>query len=183
MHISDWSSVCCSSDLVEPASASVYYCVRHPEPGVVRDVFARLQAAAEGAAQGTGTSVVFEQSGGVFSVLPNDTLGKVLDASLRATAGVDYDADDTHFVTALQQTLESPPPLAKTAGIDNYSPTGPHCHPPNIGDLRWAGPDAGHGHQCGFRAERRRVQRAAERHAGEGARRQPARNWRCRLRR
>src|SRR3546814_3545266 len=45
---------------VVPASASVYYYVRHPEPGVVRDVFARLQAAAEGAAQGTGTSVVFE---------------------------------------------------------------------------------------------------------------------------
>src|SRR3546814_11202637 len=65
----------------------------------------------EGVAQGTGTSVVFEQSGGVFSVLPNDTLGKVLDASLRATGGVDYDADDTHFATALQQTLESPPPL------------------------------------------------------------------------
>src|SRR3546814_5155944 len=64
---------------VVPASASVYYYVRHPEPGVVRDVFARLQAAAEGAAQGTGTSVVFEQSGGVFSVLPHDTLGKGLD--------------------------------------------------------------------------------------------------------
>src|SRR3546814_2752655 len=32
---------------VVPASASVYYYVRHPEPGVVRDVFARLQAAAE----------------------------------------------------------------------------------------------------------------------------------------
>src|SRR3546814_8156183 len=43
---------------VVPASASVYYYVRHPEPGVVRDVFARLRAAAEGAAQGTGTSVV-----------------------------------------------------------------------------------------------------------------------------
>src|SRR3546814_16429691 len=51
---------------VVPASASVYYYVRHPEPGVVRDVFARLQAAADGAAQGTGTSVVFEQSGGVL---------------------------------------------------------------------------------------------------------------------
>src|SRR3546814_7179851 len=67
------------------------------------------------------TSVVFEQSGGVFSVLPNDTLGKVLDASLRATGGVDYDADDTHFATALQQTLESPPPLAMAADNGNYS--------------------------------------------------------------
>src|SRR3546814_21000938 len=41
---------------VVPASASVYYYVRHPEPGVVRDVVARLQAAAEGAARGTGRS-------------------------------------------------------------------------------------------------------------------------------
>src|SRR3546814_13836750 len=101
---------------VVPASASVYYYVRHPEPGVVRDVFARLQAAAEGAAQGTGTSVVFEQSGGVFSVLPNDTLGKGLDASLRATGGVDYDADDTPLATALQQTLAATQPPAKARG-------------------------------------------------------------------
>src|SRR3546814_9525672 len=145
MHISDWSSVCCSSDLVEPASASVYYCVRHPEPGVVRDVFARLQAAAEGAAQGTGTSVVFEQSGGLFSVLPNDTLGKVLDASLRATGGVDYDADDTHFATALQQTLESPPPLAKAAEIGNYSSDGQSFASTDVGDVSWAVPTAGIG--------------------------------------
>src|SRR3546814_5467627 len=92
----------------------------------------------EGVAQGTGTSVVFEQSGGVFSVLPNDTLGKVLDASLRATGGVDYDADDTHFATALQQTLESPPPLAKAAEIGNYSSDGQSFASTDVGDVSWA---------------------------------------------
>src|SRR3546814_4580606 len=68
---------------VVPASASVYYYVRHPEPGVVRDVFARLQAAAEGAAQGTGTSVVFEQSGGVFSVLRSEEHTSELQSIMR----------------------------------------------------------------------------------------------------
>ena len=128
---------------VVPASAAVYYYVRHPEPGVVRDVFARLQAAAEGAARGTGTSVVFEQSGGVFSVLPNDTLGKVLDASLRAVGGVDYDAGDTRFATALRETLESPPPLAGVAEIGSYSSDGQSFASTDVGDVSWAVPTAG----------------------------------------
>ncbi|MFC3717094.1 amidohydrolase [Luteimonas soli] len=130
---------------VVPDSAAVYYYVRHPEPEVVRDVFARLQAAAEGAAQGTGTRVAFEQSGGVFSVLPNDTLGRVLDASLRAVGGVGYGADDTRFATALQETLASPPPLAKAAEIGRYSADGQSFASTDVGDVSWAAPTAGIG--------------------------------------
>lgn len=130
---------------VVPDSAAVYYYVRHPEPGVVRNVFERLQAAARGAAQGTGTSVAFEQSGGVYSLLPNDTLGQVLDASLRAVGGVDYDADDTRFATALRQTLESPPPLAAAAEIGRYAADGQSYGSTDVGDVSWAVPTAGIG--------------------------------------
>lgn len=130
---------------VVPDSAAVYYYVRHPEPDVVREVFARLQAAAQGAARGTGTSVIFEQSGGVFSLLPNDTLGQVLDASLRTVGGVDYDADSTRFATALQKTLESPPPLAAAAEIGRYGSDGQSYASTDVGDVSWAVPTAGIG--------------------------------------
>src|SRR3546814_20529796 len=56
---------------VVPASASVYYYVRHPEPGVVRDVIARLPAPAAGAAPGPGTRVGFATSGGGFRAPPS----------------------------------------------------------------------------------------------------------------
>src|SRR5690606_12079258 len=52
---------------VVPATASVYYYVRHPDPAVVGEVFGRLQKAAEGAALGTGTEVAYEPLGGVYS--------------------------------------------------------------------------------------------------------------------
>ena len=128
---------------VVPGDAAVYYYVRHPDAGVVRDVFARLQAAATGAAQGTGTSVEFEQSGGVYSVLPNDALGRVLDASLRTIGGVGYGAEDSRFAAALQETLESPPALDSAAGIESYSSDGQSFASTDVGDVSWAVPTAG----------------------------------------
>lgn len=128
---------------VVPAMAEVYYYVRHPEPQVVRDVFARLQAAAQGAAQGTGTTVEFEQSGGVYSLLPNDTLGRVLDSSLRTVGGVHYDAEQMRFATAMQQSLSSPPPLAAATEIQVYEFDGLSHASTDVGDVSWAVPTAG----------------------------------------
>ena len=71
-----------SAPNVVPDFAEAYYYVRHVDPAVVREVFARLRRAADGAALGTGTTVEFEQTGGVFSLLPNDTLGQVMQVAL-----------------------------------------------------------------------------------------------------
>lgn len=130
---------------VVPGSAAVAYYVRHPQPDVVREVFARLQAAAEGAAQGTGTRVAFEQGGGVYSILPNDVLGRVLDAGLRKVGGIDYGADDTRFATELQRTLASPPSLATAAEVEDYSSDGQSFASTDVGDVSWAVPTAGIG--------------------------------------
>src|SRR5262245_26263775 len=68
---------------IVPEFAESYYYVRHPDPRVVAEVFERVKKAAEGAALGTGTTFDFEVINGVYSVLPNDVLGRVMDANLR----------------------------------------------------------------------------------------------------
>jgi len=130
---------------VVPETAEVYYYVRHADPAVVRDVFARLRKAADGAAAGTGTTVAFEQTGGVYSLLPNDALGRVLDTALREVGGVAYDADDTAFATRLQESLDRAAPLAEAAQIQPYGVDGPGFASTDVGDVSWVVPTAGIG--------------------------------------
>ncbi|GAA3928839.1 amidohydrolase [Luteimonas lutimaris] len=130
---------------VVPETAEVYYYVRHADPAVVRDVFARLRKAADGAAAGTGTTVEFEQTGGVYSLLPSDSLGQVLDAALREVGGVAYDADDTTFATRLQESLDRPAPLAEAAQVQPYGVDGPGFSSTDVGDVSWVVPTAGIG--------------------------------------
>ena len=130
---------------VVPETAEVYYYVRHADPAVVRDVFARLRKAADGAAAGTGTTVEFEQTGGVYSLLPNDSLGRVLDAALREVGGVAYDDADTAFATRLQESLDRPAPLAGAATVEPYGVDGPGFASTDVGDVSWVVPTAGLG--------------------------------------
>ena len=130
---------------VVPASAEAYYYVRHPDPAVVRSVFKRLQDAAAGAALGTGTTFEFEQTGGVFSLLPNDTLGKVMHTSLQQAGGVHYSASDSAFARAMQPQLEQKVELAEAASIAPYSVDGDGFGSTDVGDVSWAVPTVGLG--------------------------------------
>ncbi len=130
---------------VVPASAEAYYYVRHPDPMIVRSVFKRLHAIAEGAAMGTGTTFEFEQTGGVFSLLPNDTLGKVMYASLQQVGGVDYSPTDIAFAREMQQNLERKVDLADASRIEAYSVGGDGMGSTDVGDVSWAVPTVGMG--------------------------------------
>ncbi|WP_269450677.1 amidohydrolase [Stenotrophomonas sp. MMGLT7] len=128
---------------VVPDRAEVYYYVRHTDPAVVRDVFERIGKAAEGAALGTGTRVEFEQTGGVFALLPNDTLGRVVDAALREVGGVAYSPAEQAFAERLQQSLERRPPLQQAAAIEPYGVDGRGGASTDVGDVSWNVPTAG----------------------------------------
>lgn len=128
---------------VVPEHAEAYYYVRQADPVVVRDVFARLRKAAEGAALGTGTTVEFEQTGGVFSLLPNDTLGRVVDDALRQVGGVRYDAAERDFATRLQATLERHPALERAQQVQPYGVDGQGWASTDVGDVSWNVPTAG----------------------------------------
>lgn len=128
---------------VVPAQAEAYYYVRHADPAVVREVFARLQRAAEGAALGTGTTVAFEQTGGVYSLLPNDVLGRVMDAALREAGGVPHAGADLAFAQALRGTLQDPPPLETAQDIEAYAVDGASFASTDVGDVSWTVPTVG----------------------------------------
>jgi aminobenzoyl-glutamate utilization protein B len=128
---------------VVPDAAEAYYYVRHVDPAVVRDVIERLQLAARGAAMGTGTEVMFEPTGGVYSLLPNDTLGQVMQRSLQQVGGVIYDTADTAFAQQLQQSLQQRPALESAASLETYSAERAGGASTDVGDVSWNVPTVG----------------------------------------
>ncbi|WP_244264919.1 amidohydrolase [Caulobacter segnis] len=109
-----------SAPNVVPDFAEVYYYVRHPDPAVVKDVWARVEKAAEGAALATGTTVEKEITGGVYALLPNDTLGRVMDANLRKVGGITWTPEEIAFAKTLQTSLVNPPSIDTVKTIEPY---------------------------------------------------------------
>ena len=128
---------------VVPARAEAYYYVRHHDAEVVREVFGRLHDAARGAALGTGTEVDFEPLGGVHGLLPNDTLGRVLDRALRAAGGLEYDGDELAFARALQDSLQRPGALASAREVQPYRSDIRGLASTDVGDVSRVVPTAG----------------------------------------
>jgi len=132
---------------VVPSAAEVYYYVRHVDPQVVRDVMAWVESAAEGAAMGTQTSVAFEQTGGVYSMMPNAALMPVMDTALQRVGGIEWTADEVAFARTLQQSFEgrTPPSLesvgeVQPAVLDEDGGVGGST---DVSDVSWVVPTVG----------------------------------------
>lgn len=107
-----------SAPNVIPDFAEVFYYVRHPDPQQVQALFERVAKAAEGAAMGTGTRVEHEVIHGIYALLPNEPLARVMDANLRRVGGVKYDAAERAFAETLRKSLgPDPPPIESAADI------------------------------------------------------------------
>jgi aminobenzoyl-glutamate utilization protein B len=128
---------------VVPERAEVFYYVRHPDPAVLDGVWQRVLAAAEGAALGTGTGVAHEVIHGNHSILPNDTLARVMDASLREVGGPIWSPEARHFATRLRQSLPADaPPLEAALEIHPLEPRLWKAST-DVGDVSWNVPTAG----------------------------------------
>lgn len=92
---------------VVPAYAEVYYYVRHPEMKEVKSIFDRLVKAAEGAALGTETRMEYEIIGGVYNLLPNETLAEIMYKNLKTVGGVSYTEDEKQFALEVMKTLDA----------------------------------------------------------------------------
>lgn len=126
---------------IVPEFAESYYVVRHPDPRVLADIFERVKKAAEGAALGTGTTVDYELIGGTYSVLPNDVLGRVMDANLRRVGAPQWTAEETRFAEKLRTTLPGRlPPLASFGEISRYRFDGQKYSSTDSGDVSWVTP-------------------------------------------
>jgi aminobenzoyl-glutamate utilization protein B len=127
---------------VVPAFAEVYYYVRHPKRSEVKDMWERITRAAQGAALGTDTKVEWEITGGVYDLLPNEVLAKVVDANLRVVGGYTYTAQEKEFAEKIQKTFSSPPPpLSSTNTMSEIQLLSGGST--DVGDVSWVVPTAG----------------------------------------
>jgi len=129
---------------VVPDFAEVYYYVRQADPKIVVDVMNRVKKAAEGAAMGTGTTVEFEQTGGVYSLLPNETLMKVMDRNLHKVGGIQWTPAETAFAQKIQKSFETtPPPLSSVGEIEPARVGSLMAGSTDVSDISWVTPTVG----------------------------------------
>jgi aminobenzoyl-glutamate utilization protein B len=131
---------------VVPAYAEVYYYVRHPRRDEVRSIWERVEKAAQGAALGTGTRVEVEVTGGVYDLLPNETLARLMDTNLKAVGGYSYTEQEKEFGRKIQQSFTGKiPSLENTNQISPFQMKGGLGGSTDVGDVSWVVPTAGLG--------------------------------------
>lgn len=78
----------------------------------------RVKKAAEGAAIATGTTVAFEATGGVYSMLGNDTLAEVMDRNLKRVGGTRWTPAELQWASTIQKTLPTQQPLDSAKAVE-----------------------------------------------------------------
>lgn len=128
---------------VIPDFAEVFYYVRHSDTAEVEAMWKRLEAAAQGAAMGTGTEVEWEIIHGNNPLLVNETLAKMMDAKLRRVGGVEYTAEERAWADQLSKSLgDAAEPLASAGEIQPYKKSLGYGST-DVGDVSWATPTVG----------------------------------------
>ena len=128
---------------VTPDFAEVFYYVRHPQADGVDEIWARIEEAARGAAQGTGTDVEWEVIHGNNPLLVNQALAKTADAKLRQVGGLTYDAKEKKFAKEIYASFKNPKlKLGSEAEIQPYT-TSLGYGSTDVGDVSFATPTVG----------------------------------------
>ena len=128
---------------VVPDLAEVYYYVRHPEMSVVDELFNRVVSAAEGAALGTDTSVTYEVMHGNYSLLPNDTIQKIVHKNLIEAGGIKYSKDEYKFANEIYKTFIDPDNVIGSQELVRPFKTSHGYGSTDVGDVSWNVPTAG----------------------------------------
>lgn len=131
---------------VVPDFAELYLYVRHGDPQVVKDVWARVLKAAEGAAIATGTTTDHEITGGVYSLLPNETLMKAMDESLHAVPITPWSDGEQAFATKIAQGFAGKPAVLDATVIETatFRGTGGLSQgSTDVSDVSWTVPTVG----------------------------------------
>ena len=128
---------------VVPDFAEAYYYVRHRDARLVNEVWDRVVKAAEGAARGTETKMEQEVVNGVYALLPNETLARVVDANLRAIGGVTYTPEERAFAEKIQATLgDDVPPVTQAGSVIPFAvDAGGGGGSTDVGDVSWVVPN------------------------------------------
>ncbi|MGH8135683.1 MAG: amidohydrolase, partial [Steroidobacteraceae bacterium] len=133
-----------SAPNVVPDFAESYYYVRHPDPRIVTQIFDRVVKTAEGAALGTGTTMDYEVINGVYSLLPNETLARVMRAKLAEVGGIRYTPEEQEFARQLYSSLMEPDmPLGSEATVQAFDFERPGAGSTDVADVSWNVPTVG----------------------------------------
>lgn len=131
---------------VVPEFAEVFYYVRAPSPEQLLPIWQRVENAARGAAQGTGTEVDWEIIHGNYNILPNVTLARVMHDSLGEFGGIRYDQDEERFARELVKTYSGKPPRA-IGSQEQIAPWTEEVQKSSgssdVGDVSWMAPTVG----------------------------------------
>lgn len=129
---------------VVPAFAESEYYIRSPKASVLEQIVDRVAKAAQGAAMATGTTVEIVLDTGVYDLLPNDTLGKLMDAKMRAVAMPKYKPAQQAFATEIATTFDKAPfkPGSESV-IQPYASGTPSMGSTDVGDISYVVPTAG----------------------------------------
>ena len=129
---------------VVPAFAEVYYYVRNPEMQLVRELFERVVKAAEGAALGTETNMDYEIIHGIYNLLPNETVSRVMHKNLVAVGGVAYTTEEIAFAESIMTSYESKAKVADAQKISDFKVIEKgKGGSTDVGDVSWTVPTAG----------------------------------------
>ncbi len=128
---------------VVPDFAEVFYYLRHPESNMVKQMWTRLEAAAEAAAMGTGTRVEWEIIHGNHPVVVNEVLAKMMHEKLTQVGGVEYTAEERAFAEEIYASLDGPSlPLSSASEVQPFM-TGLGYGSTDVGDVSIAVPTVG----------------------------------------
>jgi aminobenzoyl-glutamate utilization protein B len=130
---------------VVPDFAESYYYVRHTDPAVVKSVWERVKKAANGAAMATGTSVEAEITGGVYSMLGNDTLAAVMQRNLQAVGGPKWTPEEIAWAQSIQKTLPAQLPLDAVTQVPTDFGRSDGGGSTDVSDISWVSPTVGLG--------------------------------------
>ncbi len=133
-----------SAPNVVPDFAESYYYVRHMDPHVAEEIFDRVVKAAEGAALGTGTTMDYEVINGVYSLLPNETLARVMHAKLTEVGSISYTPAEWEFAQQIYSSLIDPDlPLGSEATVQAFDYERPGIGSTDVADVSWNVPTVG----------------------------------------
>jgi aminobenzoyl-glutamate utilization protein B len=132
-----------STSNVVPDFAESRYGIRHPTRQGLEALVDRVKKNAEAAALATGTSWTFEPVMGMLNLLPNDTLGRVMDRHLRTVGGVQYSPAERAWAEKVQATLELKVPIASAAAVGEYAVYNVGGGSTDVGDVSQVVPTVG----------------------------------------
>ena len=107
---------------VVPDFAEVFYYVRHSDADEVRALWPRLEAAAKGAAMGTGTEVDWEIIHGNNPTLPLESLQLMMTEKLNTLEPIEYTAEELEWAATIRESLgEDAPALSAAQTVEEYA--------------------------------------------------------------